>query len=104
MKASKSVTVATTVVALSLSVAACGSSSVTADCVERGTNRVLPDKHCSTAGGGSSGVFIYGGTPGPDGRVQGGTYTKPPNTNINTRSGKVVVGGFGSSGKGGSGS
>ncbi|MFI6496833.1 hypothetical protein [Nonomuraea typhae] len=105
MKASKTITVATAVVALSVSLAACGEDkTVTADCVDKATGKILPDSHCSSGGSAGGGVFIYGGTVGGDGRVSGGSYSKPANTNISTRSGKVLVGGFGGSGKGGSGS
>lgn len=115
MKASQTITIAT-LTALSLSLTACadtgsGSGAVTADCVTRqpdGTYKSVDDKHCgkTTSGGGGGGAYVwmYGGTRASDGRIHGGTLHKPANTNINTRSGRVVVGGFGSSGKGGSGS
>lgn len=43
--------------------------------------------------------YNYGGTGTPGSQVSGGTYTKPANANISTRSGKTVQrGGFGISG------
>ncbi|MFI6296780.1 hypothetical protein ACIBEJ_34685 [Nonomuraea sp. NPDC050790] len=109
MKASKTIVVATALVALSLSLAACGddSESVTADCVVKqadGSHKAVDDDLCDRSGGhGSSFVWIYGGTSS-GGYIRGGTTTRPANTNISTRSGKTIVGGFGSSSKGGSGS
>jgi hypothetical protein len=113
VKASKTITIAT-LTALSLSLTACAdnnSSTVVADCAARqpdGSYKAVDDKHCDkhSGGGGGGGAFVwmYGGTRASNGRIHGGTLHKPANTNINTRSGRVVVGGFGSSGKGGSGS
>ncbi|GGS84790.1 hypothetical protein GCM10010156_49270 [Planobispora rosea] len=81
---------------------------VTADCVvveSDGSYRPVDDDRCDDSDSGSGFVWIYGGTYHPHtGRISGGTRSKPAGTNISTRSGKVIVGGFGSSGKGGSGS
>lgn len=98
--------------ALSVTLAATGCAeekTVTADCVKRGTNEVVSDRECKS--GGSSFVWIYGGTvyngtgtTGGRRYVKGGSSVMPPKTNINTRSGTTLRGGFGSSSKGGSGS
>ncbi|RCG27216.1 hypothetical protein DQ384_26210 [Sphaerisporangium album] len=89
--------------------------TVAADCVIReadGKLKAVDDKYCSNSGGGgghstSSFVWIYGGSYS-NGHVYGGSYTKPPNTNIASRSGRTVLsnagkgtvsrGGFGSRG------
>jgi hypothetical protein len=110
-KASKSVTLIA-IGALSLAIAAtgCGSDEpdVTADCVVKqadGTYKEVDAKNCG-AGGGSHGggafIWLYGGSRHSDGRISGGSMTRPPSGNISTRSGTVIRGGFG--GHGGSGS
>ncbi|GHE31300.1 hypothetical protein GCM10017673_37530 [Streptosporangium violaceochromogenes] len=109
--ASCGVTVAA-LAALSLSlVAACSDDPdvppVTADCVVRqpdGSYQAVDDKLCDT-GSGSSFVWIYDGRhDSRTGRVSGGTFRRPPQTNITARSGRVVVGGFGGSARAGGGS
>lgn len=109
MKASKSITISA-LAALSLAlVPGCSddSDTVTADCVVKqpdGSYKAVDDDLCDKDGhGGSSFIWIYGGTS-HGGYVRGGTMQRPANTNISTRSGKTVVGGFGSSSKGGTGS
>ena len=112
MKASKHVTLGA-LAALSLAIVSTGCASreadkVTADCVVKETDgdlKIVDDQYCSSGDAGGSGyVWIYGASPSSPGYVRGGSYRRPPNTNISTRSGKVIVGGFGSSSKGGSGS
>ncbi|SDH68062.1 hypothetical protein SAMN05421505_12056 [Sinosporangium album] len=101
---------AAAVAALSLLLTGCADeSTVTADCVIRqadGTYKVVDDDKCDRGGSSSSSfVWIYGGTHNSSTRrITGGTMTKPSNSNISTRSGKVITGGFGGSGKSGSGS
>jgi hypothetical protein len=56
-------------------------------------------------GGYNSYRYNYGGTGTVGGRVSGGTYTAPSNANVSTKSGTSVQrGGFGISGKTGTGS
>lgn len=106
MKASKTITLATALVALSVSLAACSDEPetppVTADCVQKqpdGTLKAVDDDLCDDSrGGGSSFVWIYGGHYS-NGHVTGGSHQKPANTNISSRSGKTIVGGFGQSGR-----
>ncbi|MEU4513247.1 hypothetical protein AB0G05_27435 [Nonomuraea wenchangensis] len=108
-KASRSVAVAAALATLSVSVVACADSApaVTADCVVKQPNgqyKAVDDDYCDDRrGGGSSFIWIYGGTS-RGGYVSGGTTYRPANTNITSRSGKVVVGGFGGSAKSGGGS
>ncbi|MDH2424841.1 hypothetical protein [Sphaerisporangium sp. TRM90804] len=82
---------------------------VTADCAVKqadGSYKAVDDRHCNSGGGGSSGggafIWMYGSTRAADGRLTGGTITRPAAGNIATRSGTVIRGGFG--GHGGSGS
>ncbi len=106
MKSSKNVTIGAALIALSVSIAACSDDEkgVTADCVQRqpdGSTKVVSDSKCSSGGGSSSGfVWLYGGSYS-NGRVTGGSYTKPAGTNITSRGGAPIVrGGFGGTGHG----
>lgn len=104
VKASATITVTAAVAALSLSLAACGGKNppaVTADCTQRqpdGSHKVVADELCDRHAGGSA--WIYGGSY-HNGYVSGGSQARPPRTDISTRSGRTVVGGFGGSGRGG---
>ncbi|WP_152990180.1 hypothetical protein [Sphaerimonospora mesophila] len=85
---------------------------MTADCAAKqrdGSYRAVADSYCdnhrSSGGHGGGGfVWIYGGSHASNGTVTGGTLTRPQNTNISSRSGRVIVGGFGGNAKGGGGS
>lgn len=110
-KASASITL-TTLAAPSLTfAAACAEDEgpeVTADCVVKqpdGTFKAVDDDLCDDDDhhGGSSFVWIYGGSSGSNGRITGGTFNRPTNANISTRSGSVISrGGFGGRSGGGS--
>ena len=113
MKASKQITLAALGVLSLTVVAGCGEDAprVTADCVARdpgGAHRPVNEKNCNTSGsagrgGGGAYVWVYGGTPGADGRIRGGTLTRPRGAAITSRSGTVISrGGFGGRGGGGS--
>ncbi|MFI7641943.1 hypothetical protein [Nonomuraea sp. NPDC049400] len=115
-RASTTVTVTTALAALSLSLSACGSDpsedssapSVTADCVVQqpdGSYKAVDDDYCDDDDNDrDSFVWIYGGSSSHNGHIYGGTRQRPSNTNITSRSGKVIVGGFGGTSKGDGGS
>ncbi|MEV1171619.1 hypothetical protein [Nonomuraea sp. NPDC049784] len=111
-RASTTVTVTTALAALSLSLSACGGDtsapSVTADCVVQqpdGSYKAVDDNYCDDDDNDhDSFVWIYGGTSSHNGHIYGGTRQRPSHTNVTSRSGKVVVGGFGGTSKGGGGS
>lgn len=89
--------------ALSAVVMAGCANDVTADCVDTrsrdGAYRVMDDRFCE-GNSHSSYRYVYGGSHA-NGWIRGGTFNKPPDTDITTRSGRVVQrGGFG--GRGGS--
>ncbi|MEV7805069.1 hypothetical protein AB0O28_19170 [Microbispora sp. NPDC088329] len=111
-KATTSLTL-TTLAALSLTfAAACADDGpeVSADCVVKqadGTYKQVDDDLCDDDdhhhGGGGSFIWIYGGSHSSNGRITGGTFTRPANANITTSSGKVISrGGFGGRAGGGS--
>jgi hypothetical protein len=100
-------------------------AEVTASCTNQNGIVVADDNNCdetfvTTHGGYSSGGFLfvpilgggynsyrynYGGQGVVGSPVSGGSYTAPSNANVTTKSGKSVQrGGFGISGKAGSGS
>src|SRR5688572_2592051 len=93
---SRSVSIAAVGV-LSLALAACTDEGqvVTADCVVTeadGTYRPVDDDVCDNDGGShGSAIWLYGGSLS-NGRITGGSSVKPPQSNINTRSGTVVTG------------
>ncbi|NRQ31317.1 hypothetical protein HII36_05620 [Nonomuraea sp. NN258] len=100
------------VLSIAVAIAASGSDEeevpeVVADCVIAtqqvdGTYQVVDDRFCN---GGSHAAYyhwLYGSsTTNRPGYVRGGTRTLPANTNVTSRTGTVIRGGFGSSSKGG---
>ncbi|MFB4315372.1 hypothetical protein [Actinomadura sp. 21ATH] len=104
--------------ALSLTVAACGSKSTTAWCVDRmapnvgktkGGYRVVPDAFCDRRdierGTISYGRYFwyYGGNRDRDGYVSGGSRVGPSKGKIKSSKGNTLSrGGFGGGGKSGS--
>jgi len=104
--------------ALSLTVAACGSKTTTAWCVDRyappigktkGGYRVVPDYFCDSRdvqrGTISYGRYFwyYGGKRDSDGYVSGGSSVGPSKGKIKTKSGTTLSrGGFGGGGRSGS--
>ncbi|MFC6085773.1 hypothetical protein [Sphaerisporangium aureirubrum] len=81
---------------------------VTADCVEQqsdGSYLAVEDGYCGAGGGthgGGAFIWLYGGSRNSDGRITGGSISRPPKGNISTRSGTVIRGGIGGHGGGGS--
>lgn len=98
-KVSRDVKLFTVGTVAALVMSGCGTSDVTADCVERNPvgdgYRVVDDRYCS---GGSHNTYMwyYGGNYS-SGYVRGGTTVRPANTGIKSRTGTVIQrGGFGS--------
>ncbi|MEU7891726.1 hypothetical protein AB0B45_02550 [Nonomuraea sp. NPDC049152] len=80
--------------------------TVMADCVDTttlaadGSYQPVDERFCD--GGSHSGyTYVYGGAYS-SGRVHGATTIRPSNVGISTRTGRVIVGGFGGRGGGGS--
>jgi len=83
----------------------------TAVCVDKRTNKRLPDRECDRRSGGSGAMWYYLGRnsaiPYHGDRVGGGTYVRPsgtsfykaPSTTSISRSSAVSRGGFGSTGR-----
>jgi hypothetical protein len=92
---------------LSMSLAACGGSSYTADCVDGytysgGQYKVVSDRDCDYGGNGGRYFWYYGGTATSAGYVYKGTTLKPHKGEIKTKSGRTLQrGGFGGSSGGG---
>jgi uncharacterized protein YgiB involved in biofilm formation len=90
--------------ALSLTVAACASNNVTANCVDRssyrsdGSYRTVDDRYCDNNGyyGSHGGYFWYYGGRRSGSRILKGTTVKPKNATITSAKGKTIQrGGFG---------
>lgn len=86
---------------LSMSLAACGGNSYTADCVDGqsysdGRYRIVSDRDCDYGGGGGR-YFWYYGADSSGGYARNGTTLKPRKGEIKTKSGRTLQrGGFGS--------
>ncbi|GAA2733735.1 hypothetical protein [Actinocorallia aurantiaca] len=87
---------------LSMSLAACGGNSYTADCVDGyshsgGQYKVTRDGDCDSGGNGGRYFWYYGGTATGAGYVYKGTTLKPRKGEIKSKSGRTLQrGGFGS--------